>query len=162
MNTQDSKPQNVTNIVDVTRKKVTTGPTSATITKRSHAILDYIGCEQCELSVVLCDDSFIHQLNKKHRNKDNATDVLSFPMTDAQKGAIKNELLGDVIISVDTARRQAEQRNHNLLTEVTTLLIHGILHLVGYTHETDEDENEMNSTADNIMKTFMSEKKVPV
>lgn len=101
-----------------------------------------------ELSVLLTDDAFIRELNSTHRGKDRPTDVLAFPLLPTGPGepsAPASALLGDVVISLDTAARQARQRKHPLMAEVTFLLAHGILHLLGYDHETDEEEAQMNA-----------------
>jgi rRNA maturation RNase YbeY len=81
-------------------------------------------------------DLTIHSLNRRYRGKDKPTDVLSFPLTDE----LYPELLGDVVISVDTATRQARRRGHSLREELQILLIHGILHLLGYDHEVSRSE----------------------
>ena len=81
-------------------------------------------------------DQTIHELNSQYRNKDKPTDVLSFPLADD----LYPWLLGDVVISIDTAQRQAWRRRHSLREEVLTLLIHGILHLLGYDHEISRSE----------------------
>ena len=75
-------------------------------------------------------------LNLQYRGKDKPTDVLSFPLADE----LQPYLLGDVIISIETAARQAQRRRHSLREEIQTLLIHGILHLLGYDHEVSRDE----------------------
>ena len=97
------------------------------------------------LSLVLCGDVHIRALNLQHRNKDASTDVLSFEMEDAldYKVHLPMKLLGDVVVSLDTAGRQAEERNHELLDEVRILLVHGILHLCGYDHEKGEKESKI-------------------
>jgi probable rRNA maturation factor len=82
-----------------------------------------------EVSVLLTRDEGIRALNRQYRRKDKATDVLAFP---AAKG-----IAGDLVISVETALRQAEERHHALEMEVKVLLLHGLLHLAGYDHETD-------------------------
>ncbi len=82
-----------------------------------------------ELSVVLCSDAHIQALNGTWRGKDAATDVLSFPQDDPV-------VLGDLVLSLDTARRQADERGWSLRTELRVLLIHGLLHLLGHDHET--------------------------
>lgn len=78
----------------------------------------------------------MHALNLQYRGKDKPTDVLSFPLADE----IHPSLLGDVIISVDTASRQAQRRQHSLPEELQILLTHGILHLLGYDHEVSRSE----------------------
>ncbi len=86
-----------------------------------------------ELSVALVGDQEMRSLNAKYRKKKKTTDVLSFPADPALTS--ETGLLGDVIISVEQAKRQAKERNHSLRKEMATLLIHGILHLLGYDHE---------------------------
>jgi probable rRNA maturation factor len=90
-----------------------------------------------ELSVLLTNDAQIHALNLQHREKDKPTDVLSFPLDegDGANGSVSGtRVLGDVVISLDTAARQARGRKRELLPEVRFLLAHGLLHLLGYDH----------------------------
>lgn len=83
-----------------------------------------------ELSVVLTDDQEMCAMNSQWRGVDAATDVLSFPQNDPDK-----VILGDIVISVETAQRQAVERNHGTRDEIRILLVHGLLHLMGYDHE---------------------------
>ncbi len=85
------------------------------------------------LSISLVGDGVIHELNAQHRGKDKATDVLSFPLNPTQ--GVPERLLGDVVISIDTARRQAADYDAPLQDELYRLLIHGILHVLGHDHE---------------------------
>lgn len=96
--------------------------------------------EDVSVSVVLVHDQDIHEYNKTYRNVDRPTDVLSFP-----DGEIDDDLLsmGDIIISVDAVRRQAEEYNHSLKREFCFLVAHGYLHLLGYDHQTEPEEAEM-------------------
>lgn len=104
---------------------------------------------QYEISLLLTDDETIRQLNKEYRNKDKSTDVLSFPMED-------DIMLGDIAISVDTAKRQAEEAEINFDRETAFLFIHGLLHLLGYDHETSqEDEAEMFALQEKILKKLI-------
>jgi probable rRNA maturation factor len=89
------------------------------------------------VSVLLTGDAEIRRLNREFRGKDKATDVLSFP---AGKGPGRARMAGDLAISVDTAARQAARRGHALDAELRVLLLHGVLHLAGYDHETDAGE----------------------
>ncbi|KAK9827136.1 hypothetical protein WJX74_007858 [Apatococcus lobatus] len=100
-----------------------------------HMISSFPG--NTELSVVLCDDCHIQDLNREHRGKDAPTDVLSFPMGDDDFPALEAApvVLGDLIISLDTAQQQASQRGHTLQDEVRILMVHGLLHLLGHDHE---------------------------
>jgi probable rRNA maturation factor len=96
-----------------------------------------------ELSVLLVDDGLIHELNRQYRNMDRPTDVLSFAMQEGEFADLAQGILGDVIVSIPTAQRQAKAAKRELLDEVTFLLAHGILHLLGYDHRTDEDHRRM-------------------
>jgi rRNA maturation RNase YbeY len=88
-----------------------------------------------ELSVTLVDDAEIHRLNRAYRHIDRPTDVLAFAMREGDGADLYPHLLGDVVISLDTAARQAARRGVPLIDEVRVLLTHGILHLLGYDHE---------------------------
>ena len=92
------------------------------------ALLTAAQLDGVQLSLTLCDDAFIHALNLEWRSRDRPTDVLSFPLDD-------DVLLGDVVISLDTAAAQAAQRGHELRDELRVLLVHGLLHVLGYDHE---------------------------
>ena len=85
-----------------------------------------------EVSVVLAGDRLLRRLNRDYRGKDRPTDVLSFP------GAGGEEGLGDVVISVPTAQRQARRQGHTVLRELDILALHGFLHVLGYDHENDD------------------------
>jgi len=95
-----------------------------------------LGCaKSCELSILLTGDREIAALNRDFRKKDRATDVLSFPMGERIDGGRPSQILGDVVISVERAREQAEMLGVLLEEELLRLLIHGVLHLCGYDHE---------------------------
>jgi len=100
--------------------------------------------DNAELSLVFCDDDTIKDLNNNFRGKNEPTDVLSFPMTQNKFVNFEPEtiLLGDIVISLDTALKQANELKHSLATEITFLLIHGILHLIGFDH-INEDERKV-------------------
>jgi probable rRNA maturation factor len=99
-----------------------------------------------EVNLVLTDDPTIHQLNRDHRGIDAPTDVLSFSQIEGEPGFVTpptgSLMLGDVVISIDTARRQAAG---GLTDELRHLAAHGALHLLGYDHQNDEDEARMNA-----------------
>ena len=94
-----------------------------------------------EVSIAIVDDEAMRNLNRKFRRKNKTTDVLTFPAdeSDADPNA-KGRPLGDIVISIDQARRQATDQKHSLATEVHYLILHGILHALGYDHETDNGE----------------------
>jgi probable rRNA maturation factor len=118
-------------------------------------MLSYLERDEHELSILLTDDGFIRTLNKEHRGKDTPTDVLAFPLDEAEgtPSVLDHALLGDVVISLDTAERQARGRKHSLMSEVSFLLAHGILHLLGYDHETDEEEAKMNAMTKRLVES---------
>ena len=107
------------------------------IEEKAKRILEILGIENSELSVLITGDEEIRELNKTYRGKDRPTDVLSFPMGDRIDGKL---ILGDVVISLDTAQRQAKDLGHSLEDEVERLLAHGIIHLLGYDHELGGEE----------------------
>jgi probable rRNA maturation factor len=119
--------------VDLTRRGAGKRYPARAVKSLALEILRLLNCEQTELSLALVGDSEIRKLNAKYREKDYATDVLSFPAAETLPGPLP--LLGDVVISVDKARAQAKERGRTLKEELTTLLIHGIMHLLGYDHE---------------------------
>ncbi|PIQ98740.1 MAG: rRNA maturation RNase YbeY [Nitrospinae bacterium CG11_big_fil_rev_8_21_14_0_20_45_15] len=100
-----------------------------------------------ELSILLTDDKGIHSLNRDYRGKDSPTDVLAFPQDEDEvedpTGLLEMNLLGDVVVSVETAKQQAVEHELNLDEEIMLLLIHGTLHLLGYDHERSEEDAEI-------------------
>jgi len=109
---------------------------------------------QSEVSILLVDDERIREINNEHRQIDKATDVLSFPVVDMREGEIMSDigdfdldeellLLGDIIISLETAKRQADEYKHSFEREIAFLTTHGIFHLLGYDHMEKEEEEKM-------------------
>ncbi|MBI4509837.1 MAG: rRNA maturation RNase YbeY [Deltaproteobacteria bacterium] len=98
--------------------------------------------EEVEVGLTLADDDEVHSLNREYRGKDRPTDVLAFAMREGEGGGLHPGLLGDVVISVETAERQARRA---LDEELMFLWAHGLCHLLGYDHNTDEEEAEMNA-----------------
>ena len=136
----------------ISRQGVPASPIGAlALRRRAERMLLALALADAELSIVLCDDATIHGLNRAHRKHDKPTDVLAFALREgkALKGA--EGMLGDVVISLDTARRQAAQHDRALWDEVTMLLAHGLLHLIGYDHRTDAEERRMNARADMLI-----------
>ncbi len=101
------------------------------------------------------DDESIRKLNFEYRDKDAATDVLSFALNEGDEPDIvdgpEEMLLGDIIISLETASRQAEEYGHSMDRELAYLLVHGMLHLLGYDHMTEEDRTEMRFEEERIL-----------
>jgi len=103
-------------------------------------VLETLEETDCELSLLLTDDIEIQELNRTYRDLDKATDVLSFPQDEDAVNESGDTLLGDVVISVETAARQAEEHHLSFNEELILLAIHGILHLLGYDHERSPQE----------------------
>lgn len=129
---------------DVRRSGVNASALKAVACKLLHAVDE----DGSSLSLMLVDDVAIRELNREHRGQDKATDVLSFPIDGASSTRESPEpehLLGDVVISVDTARRQAADYDAPLQRELYRLLIHGILHVLGHDHEEPMERRIMRS-----------------
>lgn len=91
----------------------------------------------------MTDDAHIRELNRTYRNTDMPTDVLAFPLSAAEAVPGEPVPIGDVVISVETAERQAQEHGHELKREIILLLVHGILHLLGYTDDTPSGRRKM-------------------
>lgn len=110
-----------------------------------------IGRNSGVITLTLIGDNEIKEINKKYRDKNKPTDVLSFSYFDIKTPKLPDDLLGEIMISVDMAKVQAEERGVSLNEELETLFIHGLLHIFGYTHETDEEEENMEKVAKKIL-----------
>lgn len=115
---------------------------------------------ETEMSVNFVDNREIQELNRNYRQKDSPTDVISFAMQETGEGEVNilgldmPVILGDIVISVDRAKEQAEEYGHSIEREFAFLTIHGFLHLLGYDHLTEEDEKEMFSKQNEILSDF--------
>lgn len=120
---------------------------------RGDRMLRAVHRRDAELSVLLCDDSKIHELNAQYRGYDKPTDVLAFAMDEGvpMPSAAGETILGDVVISLDTASRQAKQAGRAIVDEVVFLLAHGILHLLGYDHRDAQETRVMNALTDGLV-----------
>ena len=121
---------------------------------KAQVILDYLGEKRSELSLLLVSNRRIRSLNARFRGKNEPTDVLSFPLE--EKLPTGTKLLGDVVISMEQAQRQATEKSKPFEEEVEWLLIHGILHLLGYDHERSrKDERVMRSMEKRIQRALL-------
>ncbi len=126
------------------------------------ATLSFEGFENdCEVSVTFTDNEHIHLLNEQYRGVDRPTDVLSFPLTDfsgdSEEPAIDTPMLslGDIVISLEKAAEQADEFGHSFERETAFLTVHSMLHLLGYDHETgEEDELDMRARQTAIMEAM--------
>lgn len=112
-----------------------------------------MGYPDAELSIVFVDDCAMRELNRDFRGKDTPTNVISFSMTEGQFGEINPELLGDVVISTETAVREAARWEMAVDDRILQLLIHGMLHLLGYDHEKgDKEALDMEQKSNDLFK----------
>ena len=123
-----------------------------TLMKRviSKAVTEHYPNHRFEVNVTVCDDETIKEINKEHRGIDKPTDVLSFPFLDFDSPETLT-MLGDIIISRDTAYRQADEYGHSPKREFCFLAAHSALHLLGYDHETEEEREEMEAKQREIL-----------
>ncbi len=105
------------------------------IRKVARTILSASGCPDAQLSILIVDDANIREINRDYLNKDRPTNVISFAMQEGLGAGVQPDLLGDVIISAETAARDAAEAGLDTESELCFLLLHGILHLLGYDHE---------------------------
>jgi probable rRNA maturation factor len=111
--------------------------------RRVLRILREIGHSRSELSVCLVDDEEIAALNRSWRGRSGPTDVLSFSLCEGEHRHHRGRLLGDVVIGIETAAREARRRHRGIDDEVARLLVHGVLHLVGHDHEDESEARRM-------------------
>ena len=124
------------------------------------SILMVLECEDREISVLLTDDRKMRNLNKRYRDKNLTTDVLSFPQNEGGEEGLNPHLLGDVVISTTTAKRQSTEHGLSLEEEIVLLLIHGILHLLGFDHErSDEEAHHMKEKTQELFGRIFPNKK---
>lgn len=122
------------------------------------AVLEEVG--NAEVSVTFVDNEIIRGINKEYRGKDEATDVISFAMEERGEGepeiigADEERMLGDIVISLDRTKEQAEDYGHSFERELGFLAVHGFLHLLGYDHMTEADEKRMFSRQEEILSSM--------
>ncbi|GMB07587.1 rRNA maturation RNase YbeY [Thermolongibacillus altinsuensis] len=113
-----------------------------------------------EVSITFVDNEKIREINRDYRGKDQPTDVISFALEEMGEGEIEvvgvdlPPVLGDIIISVPKARQQAEEYGHSFMRELGFLAVHGFLHLLGYDHETEEEEKVMFAKQEEILQKY--------
>lgn len=133
--------------------------------RKSHPRVIRLIPEACEVSVLLTDDAEMIVLNREYRGLDASTDVLAFPMYEMYEGEenlncltagdVRYPLpLGDIVISLETAQRQADTARHSLEAEVAFLTVHGVLHLLGYQHKTPEETTVMFEKQEAILRNI--------
>ena len=112
--------------------------------------------DNVSFNLIIVDNKYIHELNKTYRNIDRETDVITFALEDEDTIIIPNNerILGDIYISIDKARSQADEYGHSLLRELSFLAVHGFYHLLGYDHQTEEDEKIMFSKQEEVLDSY--------
>jgi len=128
---------------------------TAWVKQRAQHIMEYLGCSERELSVVFGSDRLLHTLNWSYREKDRPTNVLAFPQAPTYVGEPVTALLGDVIISLPTAAREAQELQQVLEERVVYLLLHGLLHLLGYDHEGSVGARRRMETLERQVLTYL-------
>jgi probable rRNA maturation factor len=127
------------------------------IKKKMKRLLEDLACDKKELSILFTDDRRIAELNRDYRGKDKPTNVLSFSMTEGPSD-VESGMLGDVVISVDTAIREADEMEETVEETIYRLLVHGLLHLMGYDHErSPQDEKIMTREEKRLLKLIREE-----
>ena len=119
--------------------------------------LQRLDLHDVEVSIVFCDNAFIHPLNRDYRGKDRPTDVLSFAQREGDFANPEDPVLGDVIISLEQTEQQAQERGVPLSQELSLLLVHGLLHLLGYDHIDDADAKVMASKEKELLNAIQVE-----
>ena len=137
-------------IKNLQRKKISL----QNLKKLANNTLAHQGIDGKEISVLLVDDKVITDFNKQYLNKNYPTDVLAFRMQDGDFSDVHPEILGDVIISLDTAVSRAEEFKTDYLYESQLYLIHGILHLLGFDDSTKSKRNKMTAVQEEILKNY--------
>ena len=99
-----------------------------------------MGCQDKELSILFTNDEHISEINKNYLRREGPTDVISFSFLGKEEEQMNIPILGDIIISVDTAKKESEETGEDLETTICRLIIHGILHILGYDHEGSKQE----------------------
>lgn len=108
-------------------------------------------------NLIIVDNEYIHEINKTYRGIDRETDVITFALEDEDSIIIPEDVgrrLGDIYISIDKARSQAEEYGHGLLRELSFLAVHGFYHLLGYDHMTPEDEKVMFAKQEEVLEEY--------
>ena len=112
--------------------------------------------ENVSFNLIIVDNKYIHELNKTYRNIDRETDVITFALEDENTIIIPDNerILGDIYISIDKAKSQAEEYGHSLLRELSFLAVHGFYHLLGYDHQTPEEEKVMFAKQEEALELY--------
>lgn len=127
-----------------------------TVEKVLYSAIEKEKLEKVSFNLIIVDNDYIHDLNKNYRNIDRETDVITFALEDEDTIVMPNEerVLGDIYISIDRAKEQANEFGHSLLRELSFLAVHGFYHLLGYDHMTPEDEKVMFKKQEEVLEAY--------
>ena len=120
-------------------------------------VLKDLACEKKELSILFTDDAYIAELNDRYLGRHGPTNVLAFPMSGDTVGDVESRMLGDVVVSVDTAIRESGENEEPLERTICRLLIHGILHLLDYNHERSPEDELLMEDVENRLLSLIGE-----
>jgi rRNA maturation RNase YbeY len=134
------------------RRRDGPAPDRRLLARRARRVLAALGVPRSELSVALVDDATMAALNERWRGRGGPTDVLSFSLVGGAAEAFRHGLLGDVVISLDTAARQARRAHRRIDDECTRLLVHGVLHLLGHDHERADEARAMRAEERRLLR----------
>ena len=125
------------------------------IKKLTDYLVKYMNVENAQFNVIFINNEKIREINKSYRGIDRETDVISFALEDEKTIRVENErILGDIYISVEKAKMQAEEYGHSFKREICFLTTHGFLHLLGYDHMKKEDEEVMFKLQEEILDSY--------
>ena len=127
-----------------------------TVEKVLYSAMEKEKLENTSFNLIIVDNPYIHKLNKEYRNIDRETDVITFALEDEDSIIIPDSerILGDIYISIDRAKSQAEEFGHSFLRELSFLAVHGFYHLLGYDHQTKEEEEIMFGKQEEVLKDY--------
>lgn len=131
-------------------------PELETVEKVLYSAIDHEGLSGINFNLIIVDNEYIHELNKNYRNIDRETDVITFALEDDDTMVLPEDVrvLGDIYISIDKARSQAEEYGHSFLREICFLAVHGFYHLLGYDHMTPEEEKVMFGKQEEVLSAY--------
>ena len=131
-------------------------PELETVKKVLYSAIEKEGLEGINFNLIIVDNEYIHELNKNYRNIDRETDVITFALEDDDTMVLPENVrvLGDIYISIDRARSQAEEYGHSFLREICFLAVHGFYHLLGYDHQTPEEEKVMFGKQEEVLSSY--------
>ena len=127
-----------------------------TVEKVLYSAIEKEKLDKVSFNLIIVDNKYIHELNKTYRGIDRETDVITFALEDEDTLIMPDDqrILGDIYISIDKAKAQAEEYGHSLLRELTFLAVHGFYHLLGYDHVTPEEEKVMFEKQEEVLEAY--------